>query len=92
MNYGMIRYIVGKMLLIEGFLLLFPAVVSFLYGETEGVSFLITAGLLVLVSLLGSGKPKHSSIYAKEGFLIVALAWILFLKWYPALRLPALRF
>lgn len=77
MNYGMIRYIVGKMLLIEGFLLLFPAVVSFLYGETEGVSFLITAGLLVLVSLLGSGKPKHSSIYAKEGFLIVALAWIL---------------
>ena len=77
MNYGMIRYIVGKMLLIEGFLLLFPAVVSFLYGETEGISFLITAGLLVLVSLLGSGKPKHSSIYAKEGFLIVALAWIL---------------
>ena len=77
MNYGMIRYIVGKMLLIEGFLLLFPAVVSFLYGEKEGVSFLITAGILVLVSLLGSGKPKHSSIYAKEGFLIVALAWIL---------------
>ena len=77
MNYGMIRYIVGKMLLTEGFLLLFPAVVSFLYGETEGISFLITAGFLVLVSLLGSGKPKHSSIYAKEGFLIVALAWIL---------------
>ena len=77
MNYGMIRYIVGKMLLTEGFLLLFPAVVSFLYGEKEGVSFLITAGILVLVSLLGSGKPKHSSIYAKEGFLIVALAWIL---------------
>ena len=77
MNYGMIRYIVGKMLLIEGFLLLFPAFVSFLYGEMEGISFLLTAMLLLLVSFLGSRKPENTAIYAKEGFLIVALAWIL---------------
>lgn len=77
MNYGMIRYIVGKMLLIEGFLLLFPAFVSFLYGEMEGISFLLTAMLLLLVSVLSSRKPENTAIYAKEGFLIVALAWIL---------------
>lgn len=77
MNYGMIRYIVGKMLLIEGFLLLFPAFVSFLYGEMEGISFLLTAMLLLLVSFLGSQKPENTAIYAKEGFLIVALAWVL---------------
>ena len=77
MNYGMIRYIVGKMLLIEGFLLLFPAFVSFLYGEMEGISFLLTAMLLLLVSFLSSRKPENTAIYAKEGFLIVALAWIL---------------
>ena len=77
MNYGMIRYIVGKMLLIEGFLLLFPAFVSFLYGEMEGISFLLTAMLLLLVSFLGSRKPENTAIYAKEGFLIVALAWVL---------------
>ena len=77
MNYGMIRYIVGKMLLIESFLMLFPAFVSLLYRERQGVDFLLTAGILLLVSLLGSRKPKHTSIYAKEGFLIVALAWIL---------------
>ena len=77
MNYGMIRYIVGKMLLIEGFLLLFPAFVSFLYGEMEGISFLLTAMLLLLVSFLGSRKPENPAIYAKEGFLIVALAWVL---------------
>ena len=73
----MIRYIVGKMLLIEGFLLLFPAFVSFLYGEMEGISFLLTAMLLLLVSFLGSRKPENTAIYAKEGFLIVALAWVL---------------
>ena len=77
MNYGMIRYIVGKMLLIEGFLLLFPAFVSFLYGEMEGISFLLTAMLLLLVSFLSSRKPENTAIYAKEGFLIVALAWVL---------------
>ena len=77
MNYGMIRYIVGKMLLIEGFLLLFPAFVSFLYGEMEGISFLLTAMLLLLISFLSSRKPENTAIYAKEGFLIVALAWIL---------------
>lgn len=77
MNYGMIRYIVGKMLLIEGFLLLFPAFVSFLYGEMEGISFLLTAMLLLLVSFLGSRKPENTAIYAKEGFLIVAMAWVL---------------
>ena len=77
MNYGMIRYIVGKMLLIEGFLLLFPAFVSFLYGEMEGISFLLTAMLLLLVSFMGSRKPENTAIYAKEGFLIVALAWVL---------------
>ena len=77
MNYGMIRYIVGKMLLIEGFLLLFPVFVSFLYGEMEGISFLLTAMLLLLVSFLSSRKPENTAIYAKEGFLIVALAWIL---------------
>lgn len=77
MNYGMIRYIVGKMLLIEGFLLFFPAFVSFLYGEMEGISFLLTAMLLLLVSFLGSRKPENTAIYAKEGFLIVALAWVL---------------
>ena len=77
MNYGMIRYIVGKMLLTESFLMLFPAFVSLLYGEKEGIAFLLTAAILLLVSLLGSRKPKHTAIYAKEGFLIVALAWVL---------------
>ena len=43
----------------------------------EGISFLLTAMLLLLVSFLGSRKPENTAIYAKEGFLIVALAWVL---------------
>ncbi len=77
MNYGMIRFVVGKMLLIEGFLMLFPALIALLYGEIEGVDFLFATLILILISLLFCKKPENSVIYAKEGFLIVALAWVL---------------
>lgn len=77
MNYGMIRYILGKMLQIEGVLLLFPAFVSLLYREQTGIWFVVTAGLLFLLALSIGRKPKDTVIYAKEGFVIVAMAWIL---------------
>ena len=69
MNYGIIRYIVGKMLLMEG--------VSLLYQERSGVYFLIVIAILTVLSLLLSKKPEDMTLYAKEGFVIVALAWIL---------------
>lgn len=77
MNYSMIRYIVGKMLLMEGVLLLLPAFVSLLYQESSGVYFLVVAAILGVVSLVLGKKPEDISLYAKEGFMIVALAWIL---------------
>lgn len=76
MNYRMIGYILGKMLRIEAVLMLLPAFVSLLYGERSGLSFLIVSGVLLVMSLVLSRKPSNTSIYAKEGFVIVALAWI----------------
>ena len=77
MNYRMIKFIVGKMLLMEGVLLLIPAFVSLLYQESSGVYFLIVIAILTVLSLLLSKKPEDMTLYAKEGFVIVALAWIL---------------
>ena len=77
MNYRMIKFIVGKMLLMEGVLLLIPAFVSLLYQESSGVYFLIVTAALLVLSLLLSRKPEDTSIYAKEGFVVVALAWLL---------------
>ena len=73
MNYGIIRYIVGKMLLMEGVLLLIPTFVSLLYQESSGVYFLIVIAILTVLSLLLSKKPEDMTFYAKEGFVIVAL-------------------
>ncbi len=78
MNIKMIRYILGKMLGVEALLLLIPAFVGALYGEHEGIAFLIPSAILLFVYLLtGIKKPEKTKIYQKEGLVIVALAWIL---------------
>jgi len=77
MNYGMIRYILGKMLSIEAVLLLLPALVSLIYREENWSIFLMVSLLLFIITVAVGKKPKDTSIYAKEGFVIVALAWIL---------------
>ncbi len=73
----MIIYILGRMLGVEGVVLLIPALVSLIYREQSGFSFLIVAVILGLIFLVfGRKRPKNTRIYGKEGFVIVALAWL----------------
>lgn len=79
MNRRMIIYTLGKMVKIEGFLLILPFIVSCIYQETTGIYFLGCAVLAYFIGyLLSNRKPKNVIIYAKEGFMIVALAWLVF--------------
>ena len=77
MNYSMIRFILGKMLRIESLVLLIPAFVSLIYQEHSGLTFVLTSALLMALALLLGKRPQNMVFYAKEGFVIVALAWIL---------------
>lgn len=78
MNRKMTIYILGRMLGVEAIVLLIPAIVSVIYGEDGWKAFLITSAILVLLFLaLGRKKPKDSTIYGKDGFIIIACAWIL---------------
>lgn len=77
MNIKMIIYILGRMLGVEAIVLLAPALVSSIYKE-NAFPFLVTSvGLMLLAILTGRKKPKNSTIYGKEGFVIIASAWIL---------------
>lgn len=87
MNGRMTRYILCRMLEIESALLLVPALVGLIYNEKEGLWFLLTAVLQFLIFIIIKGKPpKDTQIYAKEGMVIVCLAWIL---WSAFGALPA---
>ena len=79
MNRRMVFYTVGYIATVEAALLLLPALVSLIYLEKSGISFLITAALSLAVGLafIFLFKPKSRMIYAKEGFAIVAYAWLL---------------
>ena len=78
MNYPMIFNNIGKILLVEAALLVVPAIVAIIYGEHTLLSFALTIALLAVFGLLClKKKSKKNNIYAKEGYVIVALSWIL---------------
>ena len=79
MNRKMVFYTVGNIALVEAALLLLPALVALIYLEKSGFSFLITAALSLAVGMffILFFKPQSRLIYAKEGFAIVAYAWLM---------------
>ncbi|MBQ2847692.1 MAG: TrkH family potassium uptake protein [Clostridia bacterium] len=78
MNYPMIFNNIGKILLVEAALLVFPAIGAVVYDENTLLSFALTIAALTVTGLMCmKKKAKKTSIYAKEGYVIVALSWIL---------------
>ncbi len=77
MNFHIIKRTIGWLLLFEALFFLVPVITAIVYSEAEIVSFLVAMSICValgVVCLLG--KPKSEYMYAKEGFVIVALSWI----------------
>ena len=80
MNYRMLGYVLGRIFMVEAALLLPPSIVAVIYGEWSCLfAFVVTAvGLAVLGLVLGlRAVPANTAIYAREGLVIVALAWVL---------------
>ncbi len=77
MNYRMITYILGWILIFEGLFLAVPTITALIYGESALWSYLLTlSGCLLAGGFLILRKPKKSRLYSREGSLIVALSWI----------------
>lgn len=77
MNRRMIVFLLGRILLLEAALMLPSVLVGLIYRETITWCFLPAMGALGLLGLFGIKKPKDTTIYAREGFLTVAAAWVL---------------
>ncbi|MGN0135124.1 potassium transporter TrkG [Anaerotignum sp.] len=78
MNFNMIAYILGNIIRIEGILLAIPAFTAFWYKEGQAaVAFIATiTACLIVGAVLVSREPKNKRIYGREGFVVVALSWI----------------
>jgi len=78
MNYSVVRYILGWIMIVESALMLMPAMVGLIYKESQGWSFIwVLAGSAALGGLLVIKKPQNMNFYVKEGFVTVALSWII---------------
>ncbi|MBQ2819686.1 MAG: TrkH family potassium uptake protein [Clostridia bacterium] len=78
MNIKAVLNTLGKILQVEAGLMLLPLIVALIYRE-DPIPFLITIGLLIVIGTLLTAvlhKGDHL-IFEREGFLIVALSWVI---------------
>lgn len=77
MNIAIIIYFLGWILNVEAVLMLLPCITALIYKESSGTYFLITLTICgILGAVITFRKPKNTVFYAKEGFVCVALSWI----------------
>lgn len=75
----MIKYTLGWLMLFEAAFFALPMICAVCYGEWQTLlSFLLAATIcLALGGLCVFKKPEKTTIYAREGFVIVSFSWIL---------------
>ena len=77
MRYSIVRYVQGQILKIEGALLLVPALTGVIYREKAAAAYFLVAAICAAAGgLLSLRRPQKLVLYAREGMVSVALAWV----------------
>lgn len=78
MKNRLVWQIIGKLMTAEALLMLLPAGVSAFYGEYNITGIFIAVALVLAVISLPCSliKVDNETMYAKDGFVIVSIAWI----------------
>lgn len=78
MNYKVIKHVIGWVLKIESVCMLLPFLCALVYSEKD--MLLVYSMCICICAFFGFGlsfkSPERKAMYAKEGFVIVALSWI----------------
>lgn len=77
MNYPIIAKILGRVMALEAVLMIPSIITAICYGESVLWYVETAAVAAVLAVLLNLPKLKSKDFYAREGFVSVALAWVL---------------
>lgn len=79
MNFGIVRKMIGKIMILVGLLMLLPLLFCLIYQEkfTNYLAFIIPIVSLIGVGLLLNIKTTSTKMQAREGFIIVGLSWLI---------------
>lgn len=78
-NWKMLVRVVGWLLLIEGAFMVFPLIVTLVYGESclpflAAIIVTLSCGVITTSCV----KPKRFDMGKREGFLLTAMVWVVF--------------
>ena len=77
MNYKLVFHILGLILRVEAALMLPAMIIGFVSGGGDGLAFLYSAAITLIVGQLLSLLPaQNTKMQARDGFAAVALCWI----------------
>ena len=77
MNKRLILYVLGMILVVLAALMALPLLVAALCHEREGAGFLWSIGLSLLLGVpMLLQRPRDRALYAREGYVAVALSWV----------------
>ncbi|HFI0463941.1 TPA: TrkH family potassium uptake protein [Streptococcus suis] len=80
MKRRVIVYLLAKILMVEGLLMLLPILIGLIYRESwqQIGAYLFVSVLLFMLAGLGHlMRPQHVNLYNRDGMVIVALGWLL---------------
>ncbi len=78
MNYRIIMHTLGWVLNIEAAAMILPLICAVIYGEPYVLLFALCILMCLAFGLtLTVRSPKKKNMYAREGFIAVALSWII---------------
>ncbi|MEE2801051.1 MULTISPECIES: TrkH family potassium uptake protein [Nonlabens] len=79
LNYKIIIYIMGLLLLFNGGFMFLSAAVSAIYREPEGIDILMAGVVAIILGAISMYLTrKHQRVlHKKEGYLIVSLGWLI---------------
>ncbi len=79
-NYGLVSKIIGKLLLLEGFLMSWCVIMSFCYGEDDSIAFLISMLLTLTIGLIALffGRNADNNLSRRDSYLVVTVTWVMF--------------
>jgi len=79
-NWKIVSRTYGALLLIEALFMVVPTVVAYAYGDHDGGAFAVST-LITLIAggiAMRVGRNAQRRVSEREGYLIVALVWIVF--------------